>query len=91
MAPTLLAGDTYCSWRLHFRGCPFALGLVWRWQGGHVWIWALAAAALGVVAWPLSTLVSRRANEEARLALGDWAAPSRPWNAVEQDAWAAVL
>ena len=62
----------------------FALGLVWLWQGGHVWIWALAAAALGVVAWPLSTLVSRRANEEARLALGDLAAPSRSWNSVER-------
>jgi predicted GTPase len=69
----------------------FALGLVWLWQGGHVLIWALAAAALGLLAWPLSTLVSRRANEEARLALGDLAAPSRPWNAVERDAWAEVL
>jgi len=64
----------------------FALGLVWLWQGGHVWIWALAAAALGVVAWPLSTLVSRRANEEARRALGDLAAPSRSWNSVERGA-----
>jgi hypothetical protein len=61
----------------------FALGLVWLWQGGHVLVWALAAAALGLLAWPLSTLVHRRANEEARLALGDLAAPSRPWNAVE--------
>ena len=69
----------------------FALGLVWLWQGGHVWIWALAAAALGVVAWPLSTLVSRRANEEARRALGDLAAPSRSWNSVERGAWADVL
>jgi len=69
----------------------FALGFVWLWQGGHAWIWALAAAALGLVAWPLSTLVSRRANEEARLALGDLAAPSRSWNAVERDAWADVL
>jgi hypothetical protein len=69
----------------------FALGFVWLWQGGHAWIWALAAAALGLVAWPLSTLVSRRANEEARLALGDLAAPSRSWNSVERGAWADVL
>jgi uncharacterized protein len=69
----------------------FALGLAWLWQGGHVLVWALATAALGLLAWPLSTLVDRRANEEARLALGDLAAPSRPWNAVERDAWAEVL
>ncbi len=69
----------------------FALGLVWLWQGGHVWVWAIAAAALGLLAWPLSISVKRRANEEARLALGDLAAPSRGWNAVEQDAWTEVL
>jgi hypothetical protein len=51
----------------------FALGLVWLWQGGRVWVWALAAAALGLLAWPLSVSVRRRANEEARLALGDLA------------------
>jgi predicted GTPase len=69
----------------------FALGLVWLWQGGHVWIWAIAAAALGVLAWPLSISVNRRANAAARLALGDLAAPSRGWNAVEREAWAEVL
>jgi hypothetical protein len=69
----------------------FALGLVWLWQGGHVWGWAIAAAVLGLLAWPLSILVQRRANEEARLALGDLAAPSRGWNAIERDAWAEVL
>jgi predicted GTPase len=69
----------------------FALGLLWLWQGGHVWIWAIAAAALGMLAWPLSISVKRRANEEARLALGDLAAPSRGWNAVERDVWAEVL
>jgi predicted GTPase len=69
----------------------FALGLLWLWQGGHVWVWAIAAAALGLLAWPLSISVKRRANEEARLALGDLAAPSRGWNAVERDVWAEVL
>jgi uncharacterized protein len=69
----------------------FALGLVWLWEGGHVWVWAIAAAALGLMAWPLSASVKRRANEEARLALGDLAAPSRGWNTVERDAWLEVL
>jgi predicted GTPase len=69
----------------------FALGLVWLWEGGHVWVWAIAAAVLGVLAWPLSISVNRRANEEARLALGDLAEPSRGWNAAEREAWAEVL
>ena len=64
----------------------FALGLVWLWEGGHVWVWAIAAAALGLLAWPLSITVNRRANEEARLVLGDLAEPSRVWNTAEQEA-----
>jgi predicted GTPase len=68
-----------------------ALGVVWLWQGGHVWVWAIAAAILGLVAWPLSRSVQRRANEDARLALGDLAEPSRGWNVVERDAWTEVL
>jgi uncharacterized protein len=68
-----------------------ALGTVWLWQGGHVWVWAIAAAVLGLLAWPLSRSVRRRANEEARLALGDLAEPSRGWNVVERDAWTQVL
>jgi hypothetical protein len=68
----------------------FALGFVWLWQGGRVWAWAIAAA-LGLLAWPLSISVKRRANEEARLALGDLAAPSRGWNVSERDAWVEVL
>jgi predicted GTPase len=67
------------------------LGIVWLWQGGHVWVWAVVAALLGLLAWPLSRSIQRRANEEARLALGDLAEPSRGWNVVERDAWTEVL
>jgi len=56
-----------------------ALGTVWLWQNGHTWIWAIAAGALGLLTWPLSRFVRNRANEEARLALGDLAQPSRSW------------
>src|SRR5437762_2470005 len=68
-----------------------ALGLVWLWQGGRVAIWALTAAALGLLAWPVSRVVRRRADEEARRALGDVAEPARTWNRVERDAWTEVL
>jgi uncharacterized protein len=69
----------------------FVLGLVWLWQGGHVWVWAIGAATLGLLAWPLSNYVHRRADEEARVALGDLAAPARGWNVIERDAWTRVL
>ena len=49
------------------------LGIVWLWQGGHVAVWALTAAALGLAAWPLAGSVRRRANAEARHALGELA------------------
>jgi hypothetical protein len=68
-----------------------ALGLVWLWQGGRVAIWALSAAALGLLAWPVSRTVRRRADEEARRALGEVAEPSRTWNTAERDAWTEVL
>ncbi len=67
------------------------LGMLWLWQTGHVWIWAIAAAVLGLLAWPLLRLVRRRANAEARLALGDLSEPSRAWTAGERDAWSEVL
>src|SRR5215471_79160 len=67
------------------------LGVIWLWEGGHVWGWAMATAVLSLLAWPLSRYVRRRANEEARLALGDLAKPSRGWNVVEQEAWTEVL
>jgi predicted GTPase len=66
------------------------LGMVWLWQGGHVWVWAIAAAVLGLLAWPLSRSVKRRANEKARLELGETVEPSRGGNVVERDAWVEV-
>ena len=68
-----------------------ALGMLWLWQRGHVWAWAIAAAALSLLAWPLARLARRRSNAEARVALGDRAEPSRAWNAREQEAWSDVL
>ena len=67
------------------------LGMLWLWQTGHVWIWAIVAAVLGLLAWPLLRLVRRRANAEARLALGDLSEPSRAWTSRERDAWSEVL
>ncbi|HEY2183968.1 MAG TPA: hypothetical protein VGH39_03140, partial [Xanthobacteraceae bacterium] len=67
------------------------LGIVWLWQGRHVAAWAITSAALGLLAWPLSKSVRRRANAQARHALGDLAEPERGWNAVERDAWSEVL
>jgi uncharacterized protein len=67
------------------------LGIVWLWQGGHVWIWALAAAAIGLLSWPLWYSVKRRSTEEARIALGDLAQPAREWHLAERDAWSLVL
>src|SRR4051812_37488912 len=66
------------------------LGMIWLWQGGYVLIWALAAAVLGLVAWPVGILVRRRANAEARMALREMAEPSPGWNVIEQAAWTDV-
>ncbi|HEY7242443.1 MAG TPA: GTPase [Xanthobacteraceae bacterium] len=68
-----------------------ALGILWLWQGGHVAVWAITAAALSVLAWPLAASVRRRANAEARHGLGDLAEPAAGWDAVGQRAWSEVL
>jgi predicted GTPase len=68
-----------------------ALGSVWLWQNGHTWRWAIAAAALSVTAWPLVRLVRRRANAEARHALGAFSEPSPDWNVGERQAWSDVM
>jgi predicted GTPase len=66
-------------------------GMLWLWQTGRIWMWAIVAAVLGLLAWPLLRLVRRRANAKARLALGDLSEPSRAWTAGERDAWSEVL
>ena len=48
-----------------------ALGTLWLWQRGYVWVWAILAAAFGLLAWPLTRLVRRRNNTEMRAALGE--------------------
>ena len=58
---------------------------------GLVWLWSIAVALLGLLAWPLAASVRRRAKNEARRALADLAEPSAGWNAAERDAWSAVL
>jgi hypothetical protein len=65
--------------------------MLWLWQRGHVWAWAIAAAALALLAWPLARLARRRTNAEARVALGDRAEPVRAWNVREREAWSDVL
>ena len=45
------------------------LGIAWLWQGGYVWIWALAAGSIGLLSWPLWYSVKRRSKQEARIAL----------------------
>jgi len=42
-----------------------AFGIIWLWQAGHVLAWALACAALGLLAWPLRHAVKRRADAAA--------------------------
>ena len=63
---TLLAAAVALPWL-----SLLALGLVWLWQGNHVWQWALAALVLGMLTWPLTRFVRRRANAEARIELGE--------------------
>ena len=68
-----------------------ALGTLWLWQHRLVWVWAILAAGLALLAWPLTRLVRRRHNAEMRAALGDRAGPSRAWNTHEREAWPTVL
>ena len=83
---TLLAAAVALPWL-----SLLALGLVWLWQGNHVWQWALAALVLGLLAWPLTRFVRRRASAEARIELGEMAEPSGNWHVREREAWDDVI
>lgn len=67
------------------------LGTLWLWERGHVWVWAIASAALALLGWPLMRLARRRDNAETRVTLGDRAEPSHAWNVREREAWFDVL
>ena len=60
------------------------LGTLRLWERGHVWVWAIASAALALLGWPLMRLARRRNNAETRVALGDRAEPSHAWNVRER-------
>lgn len=69
----------------------FGLGFLWLWQNGRVLEWALAAALLGLVTWPLRILARRRAKARlAELLAGD-DFPESGWNAEEAEAWVKVI
>src|SRR5579859_2202692 len=67
------------------------LGSLWLWQNGWGLPWALGAAGLSMMAWPLLRAIRRRAREEAKAALAGLGEPSCDWNANEDKAWTAVL
>ncbi|WP_424814694.1 GTPase family protein [Roseococcus sp. YIM B11640] len=69
----------------------FGLGLLWLWQNGRVLEWALAAAALGLLGWPLRILVRRRARERAAALMAGEERPVEGWDAEESAAWEKVL
>ena len=69
----------------------FALGLLWLWQNGRVLEWALAAAVLGLLGWPLRVLAQRRAAVRIAQLLDGADFPESGRNAEEAAAWALVV
>ncbi|MBY0335783.1 MAG: 50S ribosome-binding GTPase, partial [Acetobacteraceae bacterium] len=67
----------------------FALGFVWLWQNGRVLEWALAAAGIGLLGWPLRRFVARRAATRLA-ALQAITFPEGDWNTEEREAWRKV-
>jgi GTPase Era involved in 16S rRNA processing len=67
------------------------LGMIWLWQNSYMIVWAVASAALGLLAWPISVFVRKRGTEEVRIALGNVANPSPSWSEDDTSAWAEVI
>jgi predicted GTPase len=69
----------------------FGLGLLWLWENHRVLEWALAAAALGLIGWPIRVLLRRRAHARAAALLAGEERPESGWNTEEAEAWAKVV
>ncbi|TCH96191.1 hypothetical protein EJV46_21670 [Roseococcus sp. SYP-B2431] len=69
----------------------FGLGLLWLWENHRVLEWAVAAAALGLVGWPIRVLLRRRARARAAALAAGEDRPESGWNAEEAEAWAKVV
>jgi len=69
----------------------FGLGLLWLWQNHRVLEWAVAAAALGLIGWPIRVLLRRRAQARAAALLAGEDRPESGWDAEEAEAWAKVV
>lgn len=67
------------------------LGFLWLWQSGRVLEWALAAALLGLITWPLRLLARRRARERMAELIAGKDFPELGWNTEEAEAWVKIL
>ncbi|MBS7810390.1 GTPase family protein [Roseococcus pinisoli] len=69
----------------------FGLGLLWLWQNHRVFEWAVAAAALGLVGWPIRALLRRRARARAAALLAGESGREGDWDTESAEAWAKVV
>ena len=69
----------------------FGLGLLWLWENHRVLEWALAAAALGLIGWPIRALLRRRARARAAALLAGEERPESGWDTEATEAWAKVV
>ncbi|WP_421993756.1 GTPase family protein [Roseococcus sp.] len=69
----------------------FGLGLVWLWENHRVLEWAIGAAALGLIGWPIRVLLRRRARTRAAALAAGEDRPESGWDTEEAEAWAKVL
>lgn len=73
---------------------PFVLllppGLLWLYQQGWTWIWALTGAVCGAAAFMVRRSILRRAAEEVAAQAAQASPASIGWGPKEQAAWAVV-